>query len=134
MSNPDVQRYAMPILPDGRLAEPVEAERGYWMLTTDYDQDTAALVEALATANETNAVLFQQRAELEAENKRLHASIELLDTLPDAHKIVEQVATIERLREILEHACDVIQEPNAYDLIAVLRTWKRGLAALKERR
>ncbi len=80
MSNLDVKRYAMPILSDGRLAEPVEAERGYWMLTTDYGRDTATL---------------------EAENARLHASIELLDTLPDAHKIAEQVATIERLHDAL---------------------------------
>ncbi len=68
-------------------------------------QEQAATIAALKTENhrlDMDAETFKARMdEQEIENRRLHASIELLDTLPDAHKIAEQAAESKRLRGLL---------------------------------
>ncbi len=42
-----VKRYAMPIMPNGRLAVPQVVQDGYWISARDYDRDIKALRELL---------------------------------------------------------------------------------------
>ena len=46
----------------------------------------------------------------------------------------EKDTTIKRLREIIEHACTVIEAPQDYNLPMILGTWRNGLSTLADTR
>ena len=106
-SNEPVKRYgAVTIWNDDctvRLGSHIEEMTdGIYHLAADCDRDIKAQDKSYIIVERARAFLEEKSTEQRKAIERLQASIDLLDTLPDAHKIAEQAKTIERLRDLLE--------------------------------
>ncbi len=128
-SNDAVKRYSVnrnlfdihEVKPGGEISR-LKPPETIFVLADDYDRDTKTAWQDGLTHGHTEAEVENEALEDEVRRlrgvistmvkrsdydeqattiERLHASIELLDTLPDAHLIAEQAKAIKRLRGLL---------------------------------